>query len=231
MEEPDAAAIVVTGVDDNTKATVDTGVDDNTKATYESRTISRSSSDECTFPPPTVDQSNGNHGDVPNENTDLAKDLDTVSSPHDNMSSTSRAVCSGELEPAATQRNSVQFEGDAAVDDESAISKMTKTSSEQGELSMEANKSLSSINHKKEMRKQQQASRAASNSKERQGKLGKIKGAAAEFDVQNYFLRKILSSQFVSMYTHLLAEYKTNSTRVNNHVLAMFARLQPVFLF
>eukprot|EP00980_Cylindrotheca_fusiformis_P017599 scaffold5517_cov135-Cylindrotheca_fusiformis.AAC.29 len=53
----------------------------------------------------------------------------------------------------------------------------------------------------------------------------KMKTAAKEFDAKSYFCRKIVSNQLVTMYAHLLGQYKLNSATVNNHVVAMFTRL------
>ncbi|KAL3929302.1 MAG: hypothetical protein SGBAC_012271 [Bacillariaceae sp.] len=55
--------------------------------------------------------------------------------------------------------------------------------------------------------------------------LEKVKVVAAEFDVNSYFCRKLVSNQLVSMYTHLLSQYKLNSSRINDRVVAMFLRL------
>lgn len=53
----------------------------------------------------------------------------------------------------------------------------------------------------------------------------KMKIAAEEFDVKSYFCRKIVSNQLVSMYGHLLGQYRLNSPNINHHIVAMFLRL------
>lgn len=53
----------------------------------------------------------------------------------------------------------------------------------------------------------------------------KMKMAAAEFDVKSYFCRKIISNQLVSMYIHLLGQYKLNSVNINRHIIAMFLKI------
>lgn len=61
--------------------------------------------------------------------------------------------------------------------------------------------------------------------KEDGDKLLKMRSNAAQFDVQDYFCKKIMSNQLVSMYTHLLSQYKMNSATVNHRVLSMFLRI------
>lgn len=61
--------------------------------------------------------------------------------------------------------------------------------------------------------------------KERNDKVGKMKATAAQFDVKGYFCRKIVSNHLISMYTHLLGQYKINSASVNHRILAMFLRI------
>lgn len=61
--------------------------------------------------------------------------------------------------------------------------------------------------------------------KQHRNNVQKMKAIAAEFDVKSYFCRKIVSNQLVSMYIHLLGQYKINSPQINHHVLAMFLRL------
>lgn len=53
----------------------------------------------------------------------------------------------------------------------------------------------------------------------------KMKMFAAEFDVKSYFTRKIVSNQLISMYIHLLGQYRLNSTNINHHLVAMFLRI------
>ncbi|CAJ1967883.1 unnamed protein product [Cylindrotheca closterium] len=55
--------------------------------------------------------------------------------------------------------------------------------------------------------------------------LEKMRVVAAEFDITSYFCKKLFSNQLVSMYTHLLSQYKLNSSRINDRVVAMFLRL------
>lgn len=65
----------------------------------------------------------------------------------------------------------------------------------------------------------------AASSENGSNNLEKMKAVAAEFDVNSYFCRKLVSNQLVSMYTHLLSQYKANSSRINGRVVAMFLRL------
>jgi timeless len=53
----------------------------------------------------------------------------------------------------------------------------------------------------------------------------KMNAAAAEFDVDGYFARRIVSNHTVAMYTHLLSHYATNGPAVNKQILAFFERL------
>ena len=55
-----------------------------------------------------------------------------------------------------------------------------------------------------------------------------MKVAASDFDVQWYFLRKIVSNGVVFMYTKLLEQYATNSAHVNHRIVAFFLRLAKV---
>lgn len=56
-------------------------------------------------------------------------------------------------------------------------------------------------------------------------KIAKMRSVAAEFDVNSYFVRKIISSDVVIMYVHLLGQYKVNSPVVNHRIMAMFLRI------
>ena len=56
-------------------------------------------------------------------------------------------------------------------------------------------------------------------------KIAKMKKDASEFDVKGYFLRKIISNQLVSMYSHLLDQYKVNASVVNHRIISMFLRV------
>jgi timeless len=60
---------------------------------------------------------------------------------------------------------------------------------------------------------------------ERNDKVEKMRATAAQFDVKGYFCRKIVSNQLISMYTHLLGQYKVNSASVNHRILAMLLRI------
>jgi timeless len=61
--------------------------------------------------------------------------------------------------------------------------------------------------------------------KQANDKVEKMKAAAADFDVKSYFCRKIVSNQLISIYIHLLGQYKINATIVNHRVIAMFLRI------
>lgn len=56
-------------------------------------------------------------------------------------------------------------------------------------------------------------------------KIAKMRSVAAEFDVNSYFLRKIVSNQTVIMCVHLLSQYKINSPIVNHRIISMFLRI------
>lgn len=52
-----------------------------------------------------------------------------------------------------------------------------------------------------------------------------MKTAAADFDVNLYFARRLVSNQTVFMYTKLLSQYSSNSTQTNHRILAFLLRL------
>jgi timeless len=56
-------------------------------------------------------------------------------------------------------------------------------------------------------------------------KIAKMRKDAAEFDVKGYFVRKIVSNQFISMYSYLLDQYKVNAAVVNHRIIFMFLRV------
>jgi timeless len=56
-------------------------------------------------------------------------------------------------------------------------------------------------------------------------KIAKMRKDAAEFDVKGYFVRKIVSNQFISMYSYLLDQYKINAAIVNHRIIFMFLRV------
>eukprot|EP00536_Pseudo-nitzschia_multiseries_P016881 jgi/Psemu1/247811/estExt_Genewise1.C_12740002 len=56
-------------------------------------------------------------------------------------------------------------------------------------------------------------------------KIAKMRKDAAEFDVKQYFVRKIVSNQLVSMYGYLLDQYKVNAAVVNHRIITMFLRV------
>lgn len=59
----------------------------------------------------------------------------------------------------------------------------------------------------------------------------KMIAAAAQFDVGGYFRRRIVSNQLVSMYSHLLEQYRTNSSVVNHRVVSMLLRFAKTEIF
>jgi timeless len=67
--------------------------------------------------------------------------------------------------------------------------------------------------------------KSASTDKSISNKISKMMSVAAEFDIKTYLLRKVVSNQMITMYVHLLAQYKTNATLVNHRIIAMFLRL------
>ncbi|KAI2510180.1 negative regulation of DNA replication [Fragilaria crotonensis] len=56
--------------------------------------------------------------------------------------------------------------------------------------------------------------------------IASMKANAAEFDVNSYLLRKLISNQTVAMYTHLLSQYAVNAAHVNHRILAFLMRFQ-----
>lgn len=52
-----------------------------------------------------------------------------------------------------------------------------------------------------------------------------MKVAAADFDVNSYFARRLVSNHTVYMYTKLLSQYASNSAQTNHRILAFFLRL------
>jgi timeless len=56
--------------------------------------------------------------------------------------------------------------------------------------------------------------------------IANMKANAADFDVNLYLLRKIVSNQTVAMYTHLLSEYSVNAAHVSHRILAFLMRFQ-----
>ncbi|KAL3919469.1 MAG: hypothetical protein SGILL_003737 [Bacillariaceae sp.] len=59
-------------------------------------------------------------------------------------------------------------------------------------------------------------------------KIAKMRKVAAEFDIKGYLVRKVVSNQTITMYGHLLAHYRVNSSVVNHRIIAMFLRLMRV---
>ena len=55
-----------------------------------------------------------------------------------------------------------------------------------------------------------------------------MKANAADFDLNSYILRKLISNQVVAMYTHLLSEYSVNAPHVNHRILAFLMRIQRI---
>jgi hypothetical protein len=61
--------------------------------------------------------------------------------------------------------------------------------------------------------------------KEAQDTITKMKVAAADFDVNSYFARRLVSNHTVFMYTKLLSQYASNSAQTNHRILAFLLRL------
>jgi timeless len=61
--------------------------------------------------------------------------------------------------------------------------------------------------------------------KEAQDTITKMKTAAADFDVNLYFARRLVSNHTVFMYTKLLSQYSSNSAQTNHRILAFLLRL------
>ncbi|KAG7374520.1 timeless domain containing protein [Nitzschia inconspicua] len=71
-------------------------------------------------------------------------------------------------------------------------------------------------------------SKGGSSTRDVSQKIAKMLTIAAEFDIRNYLVRKIVSNQMITMYGHLLSQYKINSTVVNHRIISMFLRLMSV---
>lgn len=56
-------------------------------------------------------------------------------------------------------------------------------------------------------------------------RVTRMKETAAEFDTVVYLARKLVSNQVVLLFTEVLSKYMSNSTRINDHVVAFFVRL------
>ena len=56
--------------------------------------------------------------------------------------------------------------------------------------------------------------------------VAKMKATAIEFDIESYFVRKIVSNHTITMYTHLLSCYAINTPEVNQYVLSFFERVR-----
>ena len=56
-------------------------------------------------------------------------------------------------------------------------------------------------------------------------KIAKMRKDAAEFDVNGYFIRKVVSNHLISMYSYLLDQYKVNAAVVNHRIISMFLRI------
>lgn len=56
----------------------------------------------------------------------------------------------------------------------------------------------------------------------------KMKAAAADFDVNSYVARKIVSNHTVSMYAQLLSQYAENSPITNHRIMAFFLRIGKI---
>lgn len=65
-------------------------------------------------------------------------------------------------------------------------------------------------------------------SKDVSQKIAKMMATAADFDIKSYFVRKIVSNQMITMYTHLMTQYKVNAAVVNHRIIAMFLRLMRI---
>jgi timeless len=53
----------------------------------------------------------------------------------------------------------------------------------------------------------------------------RMRSQAADFDVNVYMARKIVSNQTVFLFTQLLSQYAVNATNINDHIVAFFVRL------
>jgi len=76
-----------------------------------------------------------------------------------------------------------------------------------------------------EMNKEESLARVATGQKEKSEKIQRMRVSAAHFDVKGYFVRKLLSNQFISMHIHLLGQYRINSANITHRLLSIFVRL------
>ena len=58
--------------------------------------------------------------------------------------------------------------------------------------------------------------------------VAKMKAAAADFDVQAYASRKIISNNTVVLYTELLSHYASNPSTANHRTVAFFTRISKI---
>lgn len=70
--------------------------------------------------------------------------------------------------------------------------------------------------------------KGTSGNKDVSQKIAKMRTTAADFDIKSYLVRKIVSNQMITMYGHLLSQYKVNAPVVNHRIIAMFLRLMRV---
>jgi timeless len=66
--------------------------------------------------------------------------------------------------------------------------------------------------------------KGSSGNKDVSQKIARMRSTAADFDIKSYFVRKIVSNQMITLYGHLLSQYKVNAIRVNHRIIAMFHR-------
>lgn len=85
---------------------------------------------------------------------------------------------------------------------------------------------LLEANTKKGIEHMQKKSTAGT--KEVSQKIAKMMNTAAYFDIRNYLVRKIVSNQMITMYGHLMSQYKVNATIVNHRIISMCLRLMRV---
>ena len=60
--------------------------------------------------------------------------------------------------------------------------------------------------------------------------VARMKAMAIEYDVESYFVRKIVSNHTITMYTHLLSCYAINIPEINQYILSFFERVQQHIL-
>jgi timeless len=60
--------------------------------------------------------------------------------------------------------------------------------------------------------------------------VAKMKAMAIEFDIESYFVRKLVSNHTITMYTHLLSFYAINTPEINQYIVSFLERVRQHIL-